>query len=247
LDLLKGETDPRLRALADRAVGELAEIKARLGRYDELGQPFAELGSRDVRGPASGKLAGAREGFAVMRDEPERAFLCGPYGLDRILASVRQGYVRDAKIAAAKSTRRGTSMLQVLDLAESLGFKMQVARRSPGAPVVVPALVHWKAGHFAALTKESGGRLLMQDPTFGGDLWISRAALEEEGSGYFLMEILPPDRESFAFTGSVRSCFEVADAVPPRYEIGIEFLDMSSEARERLNGFVAWLAALPMT
>jgi hypothetical protein len=37
----------------------------------------------------------------------------------------------------------------------------------------------------------------------------------------------------------------IAAAVPPRYEIGIEFLDMSAEATERLGGFVAWLAALP--
>jgi RHS repeat-associated protein len=186
-NLLKNETDPRLRALADRAVGELAELEARLGRYEQLERLFAELGSRDVRGSASQKVAAAHEGYSVMQKEPERAFLCGPFGLDRILASVRQGYVRDPKIAAAKSTRRGTSMLQVLELADSVGFEMQIARRDVGAPVIVPALVHWKAGHFAALTKESSGRFLLQDPTFGDDLWITRAALEDEATGYFLV------------------------------------------------------------
>jgi Tfp pilus assembly protein PilZ len=74
---------------------------------------------------------------------------------------------------------------------------------------------------------------------------LIETARRPEGEGVYEMEILPPGREAFAFTGRVRSSFEVADAVPPRYEIGIEFLDMSSEARERLNGFVAWLAALP--
>lgn len=186
-NLLKNETDPPLRALADRALGELAELEARLGRYEQLERLFAETGSRDVRGSASQKVAAAHEGYSVMQKEPERAFLCGPFGLDRILASVRQGYVRDPKIAAAKSTRRGTSMLQVLELADSVGFKMQIARRDVGAPVIVPALVHWKAGHFAALTKESSGRYLLQDPTFGDDLWITRAALEEEATGYYLV------------------------------------------------------------
>ena len=76
---------------------------------------------------------------------------------------------------------------------------------------------------------------------------LIETARRPERDGVYEMEILPPDRESFAFTGRVRSCFEVAGAVPPRYEIGIEFLDMSSEARGRLNGFVAWLATLPMT
>jgi PilZ domain-containing protein len=74
---------------------------------------------------------------------------------------------------------------------------------------------------------------------------LIETARPPEGEGVYEMEILPPGRESFAFTGRVRSSFEVADAVPPRYEIGIEFLDMSAEARERLGGFVAWLAALP--
>ena len=66
-----------------------------------------------------------------MQKEPERAFLCGPFGIDRILARVRQGYVRDPKIDAAQSTRRGTSMAQMLELAASVGLKMQVARRTP--------------------------------------------------------------------------------------------------------------------
>jgi RHS repeat-associated protein len=192
--LLKDKTDPRLRLLADRAVGELAELSARLGRADRLERLFAEIEGRDVRGPASQKVLAARQGHTVMQNEPERAFLCGPFGLDRILASVRAGYVRDPKIAAAKSTRQGTSMLQMLQLADSVGLKMQIARRSPGAAVLVPALVHWKAGHFAALTKESADRLLIQDPTFGLDLWISRAVLDDEGSGYFLVPSgeLPP-------------------------------------------------------
>jgi RHS repeat-associated protein len=185
--LLKGETDPRLRALADRAVGELAELNARLGRYDRLEQLFASIEGRDVRGPAAEKVSAAREGFATMQNEPERAFLCGPYGLDRILASVRKDYVRDPKIADAKSTRQGTSMRQMLELADSVGMKMQIARRTPGAAVVVPALVHWKAGHFAALVKEVDGRLLIQDPTFGDDLWVDKATLDDEASGYFLV------------------------------------------------------------
>jgi RHS repeat-associated protein len=187
--LLKGETDLRLRALADRAVGELAELSSRLGRYDRLERLFSEIEGRDVRGPASEKIVAAKEGFAVMQKEPERAFLCGPFGLDRILATTRSGYVRDQKIADAKSTRQGTSMRQMLELAESVGLKMQIARRDPGAPVIVPTLVHWRAGHFAALVQETEGRFLIQDPTFGDNLWIRQTALDDEASGYFLVPI----------------------------------------------------------
>jgi RHS repeat-associated protein len=187
--VLKDETDLRLRALADRAVGELAELSSRLGRYDRLERLFSEIEGRDVRGPAGEKIVAAREGFAVMQTEPERAFLCGPFGLDRILASTRPGYVRDRKIADAKSTRQGTSMRQMLELAKSVGLKMQIAKREPGAPVIVPALVHWNAGHFAAMVQEKDGRLLIQDPTFGDNLWISKAAFDDQASGYFLVPV----------------------------------------------------------
>src|SRR6185295_11427272 len=48
-------------------------------------------------------------------------------------------------------------------------------------------LVHWKAGHFAALVEDRDGRSLLQDPTFGDDLWITRAALDDQASGFFLV------------------------------------------------------------
>jgi RHS repeat-associated protein len=192
--LLKGESDPKLRALADRAVGELAELNSRLGRYERLESLFAEIGERDVRGPASEKVRGAREGYVVMQKEPERAFRCGPFGIGRILASIRPNDPYDAKIANATSTRRGTSLRQMLELANTVGLNMQMARRDPAAPVITPALVHWKAGHFAALVREERGRFLLQDPTFGDDLWVSRRALDDEGSGYYLIPAgpLPP-------------------------------------------------------
>ena len=189
--LLKGESDPKLRALADRAVGELAELNSRLGRYERLESLFAEIGERDVRGPASEKVRGAREGYVVMQKEPERAFRCGPFGIGRILASIRPNDPYDAKIVNATSTRRGTSLRQMLELANSVGLNMQMTRRDPAAPVMTPALVHWRAGHFAALVREEHGRYLLQDPTFGDDLWVSQRALDDEGSGYYLIPAGP--------------------------------------------------------
>jgi hypothetical protein len=41
--------------------------------------------------------------------------------------------------------------------------------------------------HYAAIVEEAVDRLYIQDPTFGDDLWITRAAFESESSGYFLV------------------------------------------------------------
>jgi YD repeat-containing protein len=183
----KGESSPQARAITDRAVGELAELNARLGRFERLQTLFAEAEGRDVRGSAAEKLSGARAGYSLMQEKPEAAFRCGPMALDRILAYGNAAYRRDKRIIESRSTPKGTSLDQMRELAGQLGMPMQAAKRTTTTAVIVPALVHWKAGHFAALVAERDGRYLIQDPTFGDELWVTRNALDDEGSGYFLV------------------------------------------------------------
>src|SRR5207247_7572389 len=93
----------------------------------------------------------------------------------------------DSKVRNSRSTTNGTSLAQVAALAKDLTMNYQMAKRAPGAEVITPAVVHWKAGHFAALVKEENGHYLVQDPTFTDNIWVSRTALEDEGSGYYLI------------------------------------------------------------
>ncbi len=83
---------------------------------------------------------------------------------------------------------------QVLDLSRKLGMDYQMAYRSNGAAFLMPAVVNWKVGHYAALIREENGHYLLQDPTFINDTWATRRALEAEASGYFLVLVgnLPP-------------------------------------------------------
>src|SRR5262249_10219613 len=141
--LSKSETDPRSRAVADRALGELAELNARLGRFERLKALFGEIEGRQGIGSAAEEGSGARAGFSVMQTRPEEAFRCGPMALDRILASTRPDYRRDSRIMESRSTMKGTSLLQMRELAKALGLRLQMAKRGPGADVVVPAMVHW--------------------------------------------------------------------------------------------------------
>ncbi len=177
-------------AIGDRAAGELAQLAGRLGRYDRLEALFAEIeaSGRDVRGPAHEKLIGARQGLWMMHNRPEIGFLCGPLGIDRILSYDKASYSRDPRLLDAASTMNGTSLLQNRVLSDELGLGFQSAYRGGAEEeILVPALVHWKAGHFAALVDQRDGRYLLQDPTFGEEMWISRAALDDQSSGYFLV------------------------------------------------------------
>ena len=85
--------------------------------------------------------------------------------------------------------RRVSHSLQVAELSQKLGLNFQMAFREKDAAFVVPSVVHLKVDHYAAIVRQEGDRYLLQDPTFGNDVWVTREALEAETSGYFL---IPP-------------------------------------------------------
>ena len=190
----KDVTEPRARALADRAVAELAELNARLGRYERLQPLFAELDEthRLLHGAAQDKLAGARQGLWMMDHQPDRAFRCGPMALNSLQRAQDPRAPLDPRVFNASSTRKGIALSQVAALSRDVGRPMQMAyrisdKRNQTADFVTPAVVHWKVGHYAALVEQRQGRYRIDDPTFGNTIWVSRAALEAETDGYFLL------------------------------------------------------------
>jgi len=72
------------KAIADRAVGELAYMYARLGRMTELEVLLKSVEGRVFVGSATERIAGAREGLWNMKNRPEISFRCGPLALHRI-------------------------------------------------------------------------------------------------------------------------------------------------------------------
>ena len=185
--LAKEATDAKGRAIADRAAGELASMYARLGRMAELETLLRSIEGRELLGPATEKISCARAGLSEMKDRPEISFRCGPLALHRILLSLDPKSAGTAIIFDAASTTNGFSLPQVAAFSQKVGLKYQMALRDKGAAFMVPSVVHWRVGHYAALLRQEGDRFLLQDPTFRNDTWVTSAALEEECSGYFLV------------------------------------------------------------
>lgn len=186
--LTKSETDPSRKAVADRSLALLAELNGRLGRYEELDALFAEIEGRDVGGSAGEWIIMARQGRQQMKANPGMSFRCGPYALENVFQAQHGRGETHPVLAAAKSTESGTSLAQISKWADDAGMGLRMAKRDGAASIPLPAVVHWKAGHFAALLEERNGRYRAQDPTFdGGNFWVSAAALADEGSGYFLV------------------------------------------------------------
>jgi len=187
--LAKHTTEPKGKAIADRAVGELAYMFARLGRMTELDALLKSVEARAFTGPATERISGAREGLWTMQNQPGIAFCCGPLALGRIKTFLDPKNAGEDIIRAAASTKNGFSLPQVVDLSQKLGLNYQMAFRDKGAAAVVPSVVHWKVGHYAAIVRQQGTRYLVQDPTFRNDVWITAEALQTEASGYFA---IPP-------------------------------------------------------
>jgi len=185
----KNDTSLTGRALMDRAAGELAELNARLGRFDWLEPFFHEIEGRNIQGSATEKITGARQGLWLMQNKPEDAFRCGPMALDRIRARANPALGFDPKVLNSRSTLKGMSLTEVNELANQLQMKYVMARRDSGANMagLLPAVIHWKVGHYAALTAEANGRYRVEDPTFGDTMSVSQRAINEESSGYFLV------------------------------------------------------------
>jgi RHS repeat-associated protein len=184
----KNATDANSKSIGDRAGGELAYLYAKLGRTTELEALLKSVEGRVFSGPATERITGAREGLWTMKHRPEIAFRCGPLALHRIALAVHLQPGVEKAIYDSASTPRGCSLPQVAELSQAVGLNYQMAYRPKGAAFVVPAVVHWKVGHYAAIIRKAGDRYLVQDPTFLNDVWVTEQALEAEASGYFLIQ-----------------------------------------------------------
>ncbi len=181
-------TEPRAKALVDRAVGELLSLEAALGHRQKLVALLDEVGERPVSGPATEMLQYARQTLWVMNTDPRHLYLCGPLALKMLLLAQRVDPGRVNFLNWARNDgSKGTSLAEVAALAKRANVALVPLFRKPGEKVPVPSIVHWRVGHFAALLTERNGRFEVADPSLGHqERWVTRVALDTEASGYFL-------------------------------------------------------------
>ncbi len=189
-DLSKSATTSPATFIRDRAAAEGGRMNARLGNRAWLDQFLLDANKLNISGSAGEVLRHTREAVSMMHSAPEKSFMCGPFALMNILPADVPAEIRE-EIRKPKSTAQGTSLALILGLSKKTGKDYQAAFRSPGAKLVVPAVVHWSVGHFAALVAERDGGVICQDPTFGEDILISSPTVDQEASGYFLVPAGP--------------------------------------------------------
>ena len=187
----KDVTDPDVKNIVDGAAAEMAQFLVTLGWTDELQALLKELDGRPLHGAAYTWIDNARWALRQMQERPERTFKCGPLALSRVCASLGIHNPTNAQfIRVELATTNGTSLKQNWLLSKRLGLNYQMAMRQRGAVIPLPCVVHWKQGHFSALTKMVNGCYCVEDGNFSQS-WITPKVLDEEASGYFLIPAGP--------------------------------------------------------
>ncbi|WP_343997072.1 cysteine peptidase family C39 domain-containing protein, partial [Ideonella azotifigens] len=165
---------------------------ARLGHAERLKELLAAVEGRQLIGPATELVAGARQGLWMMDNNPGVAYLCGPNALRRLALlnpanAGSPGKPEMKLLERYQSGPQGVTLGQVAELAKAAKLPYRAAFRVGNTPIPVPSVVHWKVSHYAAIVGQEGDRFHIQDPTFGTDLWVSRDAIERESTGFFMI------------------------------------------------------------
>ena len=109
--------------------------------------------------------------------------MCVPRGQKAIFPDVHDEKEKQEFIS------KGVSLWDIAEhSAESGGDLQCVLKTDPKAPLAIPSVIHWKLGHFSALTgKDGDGRIHLEDAMMKYDSWVEASVLAEESSGYALL------------------------------------------------------------
>ena len=178
-------TSMALRAQRDRALAVLIDLHARLGHGSEAHRLLAQ--TANLSGNSNELLANARYALGIQDKYPQAASLCGVLALRQLLQAEHVAAAQISKLDALQGEPGGLSLTALRDAAQGSGLATRVIQRAPDAAVPVPAVVHWKAGHYGAIIEARDQRYLVRDPVMQRDVWVSMATLNAESSGYFLV------------------------------------------------------------
>ncbi len=183
----RSATDPRAKAMTDRAISQLISMEAGFGDQGRLAASIQDLGNRPLSGQAKEAVDGARKSLWTMRNDPGVEYLCGPIAL-RNLVRATDASNKDLRfLDFYRSGPRGVSLAELARLADQAKIPYQIVYRETSQHFPIPAVIHWRLNHYAAIVAEKDGRVQIRDPMLGSDLWVTPDALMAESSGYFLI------------------------------------------------------------
>ncbi|HEY9773582.1 MAG TPA: cysteine peptidase family C39 domain-containing protein, partial [Planktothrix sp.] len=188
-DGAKSEQGRNQQAIANRAIAIWMLMNAKVGRTSDLEAALADVSNRHFTGTDELYVTTTRECLSQLLHNPGKSYKCGPLALNNYINITKGSQGLNGVLRDFKSTSDGTSLAQIKQLADQLGVKVQMAKRSPGAEVIIPSILHYSLSHFACIAGKQDGKFRVIDPTFGENsrYTLSLPALEAGTDGYFIV------------------------------------------------------------
>lgn len=178
--------------LADAALSTHLLTLSRVGDREALRTALASVGDRPLGGLATEAASKAKEQLWFFDNQAEQNIFCGftaanaicvPAGHKPIHPDVHDEAERKEFIA------NGLSLFELRAHSHEADGDLQIIKAASStlpADLPVPSIVHFKFGHYSAITERDGDLYRVKDVHLKYDSWVPRAALVAEGSGYFL-------------------------------------------------------------
>ncbi len=178
-----------MKHLANEAISKLLIMNCRIGRIDEIKKLLALCNGRRFSGSSAARLKTAKASLWAMTHSPSTSFECGPLAVNLILGLKNKQIPCGQLCNLLPSTAKGTNMYDVALLANKLNLPLMPVKIAANTPIPIPAVVHWKLGHYSAITGYYNGKYHVQDATFGlhNNYWMDRRVFDKEASGEYLV------------------------------------------------------------
>jgi len=144
------EAEPAVTA----GLGELLRLLTGLGRMEEAQILLDEALDRPLAGPGAQRIVSANEALYVMHADPGVSFRCGSYALENVADVLGVTTEVDGERLSERypSPMVGFSLGELRDIAAAEGIAVRAVKRvREDAPLIVPSVVHWRLGHYAAV------------------------------------------------------------------------------------------------
>jgi hypothetical protein len=189
-DATKLAESGRAKEVADFALAHLTRLLANLGWSEELEAMLQETWWRVLdAGPLEQIFELTKESFVGARNEPQAAYRCGAQALSRVAGVLQPGNFSIPYLPEIPSPQAGFSLSALKALANQAGLNLVAVQRVRGQELIVPAVVHWRVDHYAAITARDGNWYKVEDTALDQPIWMDMDTINAEASGYFLIPI----------------------------------------------------------
>jgi len=179
-------TDHDTKLLVDHAVASAARTRTTFGQYEEAARMLSAARDRRIEGSATEQLQIVGDTLGQIKTNPKHVSVCGPQAL-QLLIKTRNPKENVFDLHEYEAGIDGTTLAELSTLATKHNLRHRLIKWIPGRPIPTSGVVHWKAGHFAALLGRGGSDLIIADSAYPKGLRMSPAAFSEETTGYMLV------------------------------------------------------------